>query len=120
MMGNKTHSAGWVLASDEGGRAVSRLLVDFQAGLRPRGGVSPLRVRVIDLSIHGFRVESDMDLRVGSDVWLRLPGLEVCHAQVAWTDGYVIGCAFKRPLHPAVLEMVAGSVLCGDDGPSAG
>ena len=47
------------------------------------------------------------DLPVGTDVWLRLPGLEACQAKVAWERGNHVGCAFERPLHPAVLEMIA-------------
>jgi hypothetical protein len=28
------------------------------------------------------------------------------HAKVAWMSGHLVGCAFERPLHPAVLQMV--------------
>ena len=42
----------------------------------------------------------------GTDVWLKLPGLESLHAQVVWMRGHLLGCEFARPLHPAVLDMV--------------
>ena len=42
----------------------------------------------------------------GSDVWLKLPGLESLHSRVAWMSGHLMGCEFVRPLHPAVLQMV--------------
>lgn len=87
-------------------RKSPRMAVDFEAGLRPRGGSSAVSVHILDLSTHGFRIDSHLDLQVGTDVWLRLPGLEPSHARVAWTDGYVAGCAFERPLHPAVLDMI--------------
>lgn len=87
-------------------RKSTRVPVSLDAGLRARGGVAPVSVEILDLSTHGFRIDTLLDLQVGMDVWLRLPGLEPCHAKVAWVDGYVAGCAFERPLHPAVLDMI--------------
>lgn len=86
-------------------RKSSRRPVDMSAGLRQRGagGVS---VQVVDLSAHGFRVATHLELTIGTDVWLRLPGLEPYHATVAWQEGHFIGCAFERPLHPAVVDMI--------------
>lgn len=86
-------------------RKAKRLPVDMGAGLRQRGG-GGVSVRVVDLSAHGFRIASHLELQIGSDVWLRLPGLEPCHATVAWQEGHYIGCAFERPLHPAVVDMI--------------
>ena len=60
----------------------------------------------MDLSIHGFRACTHLELAQGTDVWLRLPGLEPYQATVVWSKGQYIGCAFERPLHPAVLEMI--------------
>lgn len=87
------------------GRNAERLPVALDAGLRQRGtpGV-PVQIR--DLSTHGFRIETHLDLLPGADVWLRLPGLEASHATVAWVRSYVAGCKFERPLHPAVLDMI--------------
>lgn len=97
-----------VTVSDPGQkeRKTERVPVSLDAGLRPRGISSAVSVQILDLSTHGFRIDSQLDLAVGTDVWLRLPGLEPCHARVAWVDGYVAGCAFERPLHPAVLDMI--------------
>ena len=86
-------------------RAAERLPIELGAGLRQRGA-SGVSVQVMDLSTHGFRAATHLALAVGADVWLRLPGLEPCHAKVAWTKGHFIGCAFERPLHPAVLDMI--------------
>jgi len=91
---------------DQKQRQSSRVPVKFDAGLRPRGGASAVSVHILDLSVHGFRIDSQLDLAVGTDVWLRLPGLEPCHAKVAWTEGYVAGCKFERALHSAVLDMI--------------
>ena len=87
------------------GRAAERVAVELGAGLRQRGA-SGVSIQVMDLSTHGFRGATHLELPIGADVWLRLPGLEPYHATVQWTKGHYIGCAFERPLHPAVLEMI--------------
>lgn len=87
------------------GRRAERVTVELGAGLRQRGA-SGVSVHIMDLSTDGFRVIAHLDLCTGSDVWLRLPGLEPCHARVVWSEGHYVGCAFVRTLHPAVLEMI--------------
>lgn len=87
-------------------RNSQRLNVDMSAALRQRGA-SGVSVRVLDLSTHGFRAATHLELPEGADVWLRLPGLEPYHAKVAWSEGHYVGCAFERPLHVAVVEMIA-------------
>ena len=87
------------------GRRAERVAVAMGAGLRQRGA-SGVTVQIVDLSTDGFRVATHLELAVGTDVWLRLPGLEACHGKVVWSEGNCIGCAFERPLHPAVVEMI--------------
>ncbi|HWT11925.1 MAG TPA: PilZ domain-containing protein [Allosphingosinicella sp.] len=87
------------------GRRAERVTVELGAGLRQRGA-SGVSVQIMDLSTDGFRVATHLDLYPGTDVWLRLPGLEPCHARVMWARGHSVGCAFVRPLHPAVLDMI--------------
>lgn len=86
-------------------RKADRASVDIDAGLRRRGagGVS---VQILDLSTHGFRASTHLDLSPGTEVWLKLPGLEALQSRVVWMDGHWVGCEFVRPLHPAVLDMV--------------
>lgn len=86
-------------------RREQRTHCEIGAGLRQRGA-SVVTIDVVDLSTHGFRASTHLDLQKDSDVWLKLPGLEPLHARVAWMDGYLVGCEFVRPLHPAVLQMV--------------
>ena len=90
-------------------RAAERVEVEFGAALRQRGA-SGVSVQIMDLSTNGFRVATHLDLASGTDVWLRLPGLEPCHARVAWSQGHYVGCQFVRPLHPAVLQMIVRNV----------
>jgi hypothetical protein len=87
------------------GRQAERVPVEFGAGLRQRGAAG-VSIQVMDLSTHGFRAATHLELCNGTDVWLRLPGLEPCHARVVWSEGHFVGCAFERPLHPAVLAMI--------------
>lgn len=93
---------------DEDGRRAPRTEVVLGAGLRQRGAHA-VTVQIMDLSTHGFRAATHLELEVGSDVWLKMPGLESMHARVAWMRGHLMGCAFVRPLHPAVLDMVVRS-----------
>jgi hypothetical protein len=89
------------------GRRADRMQIELGAGLRQRGA-SGVSVQIMDLSTDGFRVATHLDLATGADVWLRLPGLEPCHARVVWSEGHLVGCAFVRALHPAVLQMIIG------------
>jgi hypothetical protein len=95
------------LSTDPGmeGRRAERKDVVVGAGLRQRGAHA-VTIQIIDLSTDGFRAATHLDLFAGSDVWLKLPGLESLHAQVVWMRGHTVGCQFVRPLHPAVLDMV--------------
>ena len=42
---------------------------------------------------------------------LTLPGLAALEAVVAWRDRYKYGCAFAKPLHPAVFEHIVALSL---------
>jgi len=86
-------------------RKSERVALELGAGLRQRGGTG-VSIQILDLSVDGFRASTHLHLPVGSDVWLRLPGLEAYQAKVAWSKGQYVGCAFERPLHPAVLDMI--------------
>jgi hypothetical protein len=88
----------------EGRKAARRELV-LGAGLRQRGA-SGVTIQILDLSTHGFRAATHLELMPGTDVWLKLPGLESWHSRVVWMRGHLLGCEFVRPLHPAVLDMI--------------
>ena len=92
------------------GRQARRAEVHVGAGLRQRGA-SSVTIHILDLSTTGFRATTHLELMTGTDVWLKLPGLESLHAQVVWMNGHLLGCQFLRALHPAVLEMLVRS--CG-------
>lgn len=87
-------------------RRSSRLPIGSDAALRRTGGRA-VRVTIVDLSIHGFRVETHLDLAAGDSIWVRLPSLSSRHALVIWRRQNEYGCTFEEPLHPAVLTMIA-------------
>lgn len=87
------------------GRKADRIEIGVGAGLRRRGA-SAVSVRIMDLSTHGFRASTHLELAAGSDVWLKVAELEPLHAYVAWVEGHLVGCEFERPLHPAVFDML--------------
>lgn len=99
----------WEKPTAPKGRKSPRVALEMGAGLRQRGA-SGISVQVVDLSTDGFRAATHLELEKGSDVWLRLPGLEASHAKVVWCRSQHIGCVFERPLHPAVLDMVVKKV----------
>ncbi len=86
-------------------RGAERVNVSMPAALRQRGA-SGVSVQIADLSTKGFRATTHLQLQRGTDVWLRMPGIEPVHARAVWTRGQQVGCEFVRPLHPAVLEMI--------------
>ena len=86
-------------------RKAERAHVEMGAGLRQRGA-GGVTIQILDLSTHGFRASTHLELQVGTEVWLKLPNLESWHAKVAWMNGHLLGCEFMRPLHPAVLDMI--------------
>ena len=93
---------------DSDGRRAERAEVALGAGLRQRGA-SAVTVQIMDLSVTGFRAATHLELETGTDIWLKLPGLESLHGRVVWMRGHLLGAEFMRPLHPAVLDMIARS-----------
>ena len=90
--------------SDEN-RLALRKAVKMKAHLRDRGNTR-FEIEVVDLSVTGFRAQTSFTLWPGTTVWLTLPGLAALEAVVAWRDKFRYGCAFSKPLHPAVFDHI--------------
>lgn len=86
-------------------RRAERKPVQGTAALR-RSGHNKVPVTLLDLSTHGFRIETFGGIIIGTPVWITLPGLASIEAKVVWARGDQAGCEFFRPLHPSVLEDV--------------
>lgn len=90
-------------ASDN--RATLRKSVALDARVRDRSA-SRFAIRIVDLSMTGFRAETIFNLRAGTIVWITLPGLQGLEAEIAWRRGDHVGGAFRQPLHAAVFEHI--------------
>lgn len=87
---------------------VSRLVErrPLNATVQFRKGTVRTNVQILDISTHGVRIAAIQLLRIGDTCWIRLPQLEPQQAKVMWSDDFVVGCQFTRPLHPSVLENI--------------
>jgi len=61
-------------------------------------------VRVHNLSRTGMLVESDVDVVIGTQLEVELPGGKRHRAEVVWSDEGLIGCRFERSLSQATLS----------------
>lgn len=91
------------IASRDDNRRQPRLPVILRAHLRNRTAAK-FDIRILDMSVTGFRAEAHYGLDVGDLVWVTLPGLQGLEANVAWRRKDIIGGHFRQPLHPAVLD----------------
>ena len=71
-----------------------------------RGGLERALCKVVDLSIHGARLQSYSAMKKGSTIWLTLPGLAPVAADVIWADDFVAGCQFREPLAAEQFEVL--------------
>lgn len=87
------------------GRRTLRKAVTLRARLRDRGATR-FDIKILDLSLTGFRAETAYRLNPGTLVWVSLPGLASLEAEVAWQEREHVGCKFDTPLHPAVFDHI--------------
>ena len=87
------------------GRVAERATIRLRSGFRRRGDHRTY-ADLLDLSTHGFRIQSPILLAQDTYVWLSLPGFEAKGARVVWSDGAQAGCEFETPFHPSVFERI--------------
>ena len=95
---------------DDGGRTQlprrsQRVSLTAELELR-RSGSTKYQVAVRDCSPEGCCVNLIDRLSLDEIVWIKLPGLESLESYVCWTEGFVAGLEFSKPLHPAVFAML--------------
>lgn len=90
-------------ASDQGRRRSSRSRVALEAGLGS-DGVGRTLCKVVDLSLHGARLQTYSALKRGATIWLTLPEIGHVAADVMWADDFNAGCQFHKPLEPGTFE----------------
>jgi hypothetical protein len=90
---------------DDDHRQQQRVPIAIPALLRDRHS-NKYNVRLLDLSVTGFRAEAHYAIDAGQIVWLVIPGMQGLEATVAWRHGLEIGCSFRQPLYPPVLDHI--------------
>jgi hypothetical protein len=102
---NPKHFTPQTRAQRESNRAALAILCEVRQGTAPWQ-----RRRLDDLSPGGFRIARHGPVDPLAPVRIRIPGLQVLSARVAWHDGMAVGCAFDTPLHEVVFgHIVAAS-----------
>lgn len=76
---------------------------------RVREGTRRWAIDVASLTTRGVEFDSFVPLRLGTLLWIVLPGLEGWPARIVGIDGYRFSCEFTQSLHPAVLERILSS-----------
>lgn len=84
-------------------RRVERTALRLTATMRD-GTRSRVKVRVIDMSTHGCRIECSSSVEDDSWIWLSIAGLENQFCRVVWHAHEFIGLEFERALSEAVFE----------------
>lgn len=90
-------------------RRADRAALRLAATMRTGGGKSRIKVRLIDISTHGCRVECTATVEADSWVWLSVTGIETQYCRVAWQCQEFIGLEFATPLAEFVLDRLLQS-----------
>ena len=85
-------------------RGASRRSIDRNSTMRDLTDGAPHTVLVHDLSCDGLQLETSLDLVLGSEVSIGLPGVGTRTVRVVRRDGALYGCRFAAPVSPALLS----------------
>lgn len=86
--------------------AASAGAIQLNLPARVREGTRRWAIDVATLTTRAVEFDSFVPLRLGTLLWIVLPGLEGWPARIVAIDGYRFTCEFTQPLHPAVLERI--------------
>jgi len=84
-----------------GRRRASRTPVSFDGDI---GKANRALCKVVDISIHGARLQTYCPLTRHSMIWLTLPGEAPIAAEVRWAEDFAAGCRFRQALDLDVFE----------------
>ena len=93
-------------AQTNGRRRSPRAPVSFDAGLGGQGGLGRTLCKVIDVSLHGCRLQTYSAMKKGQIIWLNLPLIGPVAADIMWADDYTAGCQFQSPLSEDKFAML--------------
>jgi hypothetical protein len=83
--------------------------VHLNLSARVREGTRRWNIDVTSLTARSVEFDCYSAIRLGTLLWVVLPGLEGWPARIVSIDGYRFTCEFTQPLHPAVLERILAS-----------
>lgn len=73
-----------------------------------RGGLDRALCRVVDLSMHGAKLQTYSSLRQGTSIWLALPKVGHQAARVIWATEFEAGLEFMIPLTEEAFDVLTG------------
>jgi len=97
-------------------RRSERVAVSADVTLR-KPGQPNYRVRVLDASPEGCKLEFIERPREGDRIWVKFDGLETLEAEVCWVEDFVMGANFAKSLHPAVFDLLVTKISQDDAAP---
>jgi hypothetical protein len=83
--------------------------VHLNLAARVREGTRRWNIDVTSLTSRSVEFDCYSAIRLGTLLWIVLPGLEGWPARIVSINGYRFTCEFTQPLHPAVLERILAS-----------
>jgi hypothetical protein len=86
-----------------GRRRSLREPVSFDARIE-RDGLKRALCKIVDLSLHGARLQTYCPLKRGATVWLTLPVVGTRAATIMWADDFRAGCQFETTLDDDEFE----------------
>jgi len=69
-----------------------------------RDGLKRALCKIVDLSLHGARLQTYCALKRGATVWLTLPVVGTRAATIMWADDFRAGCQFETTLDDDEFE----------------
>lgn len=78
-------------------RRGARVTLNCDAVLTERDGCT-VDVMIVDVSQHGFRLQSLAELELGSEVLLQVDKLPAVRGQIRWACGHLAGGVFLDPI----------------------
>ncbi len=90
-------------ALEMGRRRSPRAPVSLDARMG-RGGLDRALCKVVNISVHGARLQTYSTLNAGSLIWLTLPVAGMRAAKIIWSNDFDAGCQFLEPLTEIEFE----------------
>ena len=101
-----TLDSGHRAALTQAPRKSARVAITAEVQLRRRGQHHNHQVNVFDLSAEGCRIDLVERPQLDEELFVKFDGLEALVATVCWVEKGSAGVEFRRPIHPAVLDLV--------------